>query len=203
MSHSDMKVELDKVIGKVFQQNETFLANLMCNLDIKFDDQIKTAATNGKYIKWNPEFFMSVPQQSRVDIMLHELWHIARLHGIRRGIRDPYLWNIACVAKGTKIAMADGSERLVEAIESGDEIANINSGTSTVGIKINSGAKPIYEIVLESGRILRCSGDHKVLTDDGFRNADTLSEGDACFVDTRYGQVLERELEPENYTTDC
>ena len=99
--------------------------------------------------------------------------------------------------------MADGSERLVETIESGDEIANVNSGTSTVGVKINSGAKPIYEIVLESGRILRCSADHKVLTDDGFRNADTLSEGDTCFVDTRYGQVLERELEPENYTTDC
>lgn len=108
MSHSDMKVELDKVIGKVFQQNETFLANLMCNLDIEFDDQIKTAAANGKYIKWNPEFFMSVPQQSRVDIMLHELWHIARLHGIRRGIRDPYLWNIACDVRINNDMIAEG-----------------------------------------------------------------------------------------------
>ena len=199
----ELRKALDKTIGEVFSANETFLASLLCNLELHWDEKIPTACTNGKFLKWNPEWFMELPIKTRTAVMLHELWHVARLHMIRRGQRDPKLWNIACVAKGTKIAMADGSERLVEAIESGDEIANINSGTSTVGIKINSGAKPIYEIVLESGRILRCSGDHKVLTDDGFRNADTLSEGDTCFVDTRYGQVLERELEPENYTTDC
>ena len=199
-----LRREMDRCKSHILMDSRNaFLGALMCQLKQSWDETIPTASTNGTSIWWNPSWFLSLSKAARVTVQAHEVWHVARLHMIRRGTRDPRVWNHACVAKGTKIAMADGSERLVETIESGDEIANVNSGTSTVGVKINSGAKPIYEIVLESGRILRCSADHKVLTDDGFRNADTLSEGDTCFVDTRYGRVLERELEPENYTTNC
>ena len=199
-----LRKELDRCKSSILMDSKNaFLGALMCQLKQDWDTTIPTACTDGTSIWWSPTWFLSLPKPARVTVQAHEVWHVARLHMIRRGNRDPRIWNYACVAKGTKIAMADGSERLVETIESGDEIANVNSGTSTVGVKINSGAKPIYEIVLESGRILRCSADHKVLTDDGFRNADTLSEGDTCFVDTRYGQVLERELEPENHTTNC
>ena len=203
MDDYELTRAMDRTKSKLLTGNNAFLGSLMCSLHFEWDSSIPTACTNGVFLRWNPEWYISLPIATREMVLAHEVWHVARLHNIRRGTRDPELWNYACVAKGTKIAMADGSERLVETIESGDEIANVDSGTSTVGVKINSGAKPIYEIVLESGRILRCSGEHKVLTDDGFRNADTLSEGDSCFVDTRYGQVLERELERETHTTDC
>ena len=196
--------QLDITKSKVFlsEKNAAFLGSLMCSLNFVWSRDLPTAATNAITFWWNPDWFLSLDPEVRKTVLMHELWHVARLHMVRLDNRNPRYWNYACVAKGTKIAMADGSEQLVETIESGDEIANINSGTSTVGVKINSGAKPIYEIILESGRILRCSGDHKVLTDEGFRNADTLSKGDSCFVDTRYGRVLEEELEPENNTAN-
>jgi predicted metal-dependent peptidase len=92
----ELRKALDKTIGEVFSANETFLASLMCNLELQWDEKIPTACTNGKYLKWNPTWFMGLPQNTRTAVMLHELWHVARLHMVRRGKRDPKLWNIAC-----------------------------------------------------------------------------------------------------------
>ena len=92
----ELRKALDKTIGEVFSANETFLASLMCNLELQWDEKIPTACTNGKFLKWNPEWFMKLPSKTRTAVMLHELWHVARLHMIRRGQRDPKLWNRAC-----------------------------------------------------------------------------------------------------------
>ena len=35
-------------------------------------------------------------KEERLFVILHELWHVAKLHSIRRESRDPRLWNIAC-----------------------------------------------------------------------------------------------------------
>ena len=92
----ELRKALDKTIGEVFSAKETFLASLMCNLEIQWDEKIPTACTNGKYLKWNPTWFMELPKDTRTAVMIHELWHVARLHIVRRGQRDPKLWNIAC-----------------------------------------------------------------------------------------------------------
>ena len=54
----ELRKALDKTIGEVFSANETFLASLMCNLEFQWDEKIPTACTNGKYLKWNPKWFM-------------------------------------------------------------------------------------------------------------------------------------------------
>ena len=190
-----LRREMDRCKSHILMDSRNaFLGALMCQLKQSWDETIPTASTNGTSIWWNPTWFLSLSKAARVTVQAHEVWHVARLHMIRRGTRDPRVWNHACVAKGTMIAMADGTQKPVETIKEGDEIANLNSGTSTVGVKINSGQKPIYEIVLESGRILRCSGEHKVLTNEGFKDANSLTAGDTCFVDTRYGNTPERSV---------
>lgn len=91
-----LKKEMDKVIGEVFMGKDAFLASLLCNLEMKWDSRVSTASTNGVYVRWNPDFFLNLPHKTRVAVNIHELWHVARLHMIRRGSRDPRIWNYAC-----------------------------------------------------------------------------------------------------------
>lgn len=80
----------------MLNKKHAFLSSLMCMLRQEWDDSIPTAATDYKSIFWSREFFMSLAPDSRVTVQAHEVWHVARLHNIRRGNRDPKTWNRAC-----------------------------------------------------------------------------------------------------------
>lgn len=89
--------EMDKVKTKVFLgTNAAFLGPLMCSVNFLWTEDIKTAQTNGISLYWNPHWFLKLPFDTRITVLLHELWHIALLHMIRRGTRDPKIWNYAC-----------------------------------------------------------------------------------------------------------
>ena len=89
--------ELDKVKTKVFLgSNAAFLGPLMCSVNFLWTENIMTARTNGISLYWNPHWFLKLPFDTRVTVLLHELWHIALLHMLRRGTRDPEIWNYAC-----------------------------------------------------------------------------------------------------------
>lgn len=90
--------ELDKTKSQVFldPKRATFFGSLMCSLDFAWDETIDTAATDGVSLWWNPHFFLGLKPEVRKTVLMHELWHPARLHIIRRGDRDPRLWNVAC-----------------------------------------------------------------------------------------------------------
>ncbi len=62
-----------------------------------------TAATDGKDIFFNPDFLLSLPSAQQDGLFLHEVLHAALLHVLRRGVRNPQLWNIAAdiVVNGT------------------------------------------------------------------------------------------------------
>lgn len=88
---------LDKVKSKVFMgSNAAFLAPLMCSMNFIWTKSIPTAATNGLTLWWNPVWFTYLPAPTRETVLVHELWHPARLHMMRRGNRDPLIWNYAC-----------------------------------------------------------------------------------------------------------
>lgn len=93
-----LNTELDRVKSRVFINKGTagFLAPLMCSMDFHWMPSIKTACTNGLYVGWNPAFFMSLLPATRETVLVHELWHPALLHMLRRGSRDPAIWNQAC-----------------------------------------------------------------------------------------------------------
>lgn len=94
-----LQLAMDRCKSSVFLgKNSAFLGSLMCGLELIWDTKTArgTAATDGVRLWWCPEFFMRLPPKSRETVLMHELWHPGRLHMIRRGTRDPDIWNYAC-----------------------------------------------------------------------------------------------------------
>jgi predicted metal-dependent peptidase len=54
-----------------------------------------TAATDGNNVFFNETFLRSLPTSQVEGLLLHEVLHAALMHGLRRGVRDPQLWNVA------------------------------------------------------------------------------------------------------------
>ena len=88
---------LDITKSTVFlKSNAAFLGSLMCSLEFIWDETIETAQTDGVHLWWNPHWFLSLPPRTRETVLVHELWHPGKLHDLRRGSRDPKIWNYAC-----------------------------------------------------------------------------------------------------------
>lgn len=88
---------LDRVQGQVFiGKAAAFLGSLMGGSEVIWTRDIPTAATDGICIWWNPDFFLRSTMNLNKSVLVHELWHIGRLHCIRCGARDPDDWNSAC-----------------------------------------------------------------------------------------------------------
>lgn len=74
-----------------------FFATLMMMTPHVMDCSIPTACTNMISIRYNPKFLEGLPSIEMVMfVIVHEMGHIFLKHGMRRGLRDPHLWNIAC-----------------------------------------------------------------------------------------------------------
>lgn len=86
---SDARIDLIK------NRASTFLSSLACSMETEITQSVPTAATNGKYIKFNPHFFMSLPRKQRAFLLAHEVLHVAYYHMTRRGDKDPKQWNFA------------------------------------------------------------------------------------------------------------
>lgn len=57
--------------------------------------QVPTAATDGRTIFVNPDFWNPLTPAEQDGLLLHELLHAALGHCWRRGVRHPQVWNIA------------------------------------------------------------------------------------------------------------
>lgn len=89
--------ELDRTKSQVFMgKSAAFLGSLMCGLEFIWDRSTPTAATDGVNLWWHPDWFLSLKPATRKTVLVHEIWHPARLHMLRRGLRDPKVWNYAC-----------------------------------------------------------------------------------------------------------
>ena len=72
-----------------------FLGSLILFTETVATDTIPTAATNGRQILINPEFFERLTLEQQEAVLLHEVLHAALLH-VSRGVgRDTKRWNIA------------------------------------------------------------------------------------------------------------
>lgn len=88
-----------------------FFATLALFARIQATQTLPTAATDGKDIFINPEFLRSLPPPQLDGLLLHEVLHAALLHVIRRGQREPLLWNIAAdIMVNGAIAQTPGFE---------------------------------------------------------------------------------------------
>lgn len=97
LDYQKLDKELDRTKTRVFlAKNAGFLGSLMSSLHFEWDENIPTACTNGITVKWNPHYFLALSSRGRDSIIIHEIKHVAYLHCIRRGSRDPRIWNQAC-----------------------------------------------------------------------------------------------------------
>ena len=75
--------------------SQPFFGSLALGQMMIEESHLPTMATNGKVIKYNPDFVAKLTQPELVGVMAHEVMHTAALHHTRRGVRQPRLWNIA------------------------------------------------------------------------------------------------------------
>lgn len=77
--------------------NHAFFGQLALRLELVAADPkwCKTAATDGRKFYYNPEFVNKLDAEECVFLVAHELGHCIFEHFMRRGGRDPKLWNIA------------------------------------------------------------------------------------------------------------
>ncbi len=97
--------KITKAKAKLVFDNRPFFASLAARLDIievptgeksLGGQAIDTMATDMERIFYNPDFVEKITIEECAGVLMHEILHVAYLHGLRRGSRDPLLWNIAC-----------------------------------------------------------------------------------------------------------
>lgn len=75
--------------------DSTFFSVVCLSLEHVWNDRIPTAATDGRQIMYNTEFFMSLSASERVSLLLHETLHVVFQHMLRLGDRKHGKWNRA------------------------------------------------------------------------------------------------------------
>ncbi len=73
-----------------------FFGSLLYRLKDGESRAVKTMATDGVSLLWNPEFVETLTAATLAGTLAHEVMHPALHHHLRRSGRDPNKWNIAC-----------------------------------------------------------------------------------------------------------
>ncbi len=74
-----------------------FFGNMATRLIVKpCDDWCPTAATDGRHLFYNTQFFNALSNKEIEFVIAHEILHCVFDHIIRREGRDPMIYNIAC-----------------------------------------------------------------------------------------------------------
>lgn len=79
----------------LLKRGQPFFATLSLFADYQWREEIPTAATDGRRILLNPDWYCALPPAQRGGILLHEILHAALEHIPRRGGRERWRWNIA------------------------------------------------------------------------------------------------------------
>lgn len=80
----------------VLNRDMIFYTTVMYSLDIHLSKELPTAATNGTFIKFNPDFLKSLSHPQQEFLLAHEILHVCYEHAFRLGERNSKKWNIAC-----------------------------------------------------------------------------------------------------------
>ena len=73
-----------------------FFGNLIMNLEPVIDTSCKSIWVDGKKLGFAETFFDTLPILEGAGVLAHEIMHCALEHQLRRGDRDPKIWNDAC-----------------------------------------------------------------------------------------------------------
>ena len=97
MAHADPIIDKIIVARVSLLLRHPFFGNLATRMGIKeADDWLPTAATDGRNIYFNREFFTPLTVKQVEFVIAHEILHAVFDHMGRREGRDPKIFNIAC-----------------------------------------------------------------------------------------------------------
>lgn len=97
-TRAEMQADAERLVAGAMIRLRTrtpFFAALALFAQQVYRWDIPTAATNGRDVFWNPLFLRRLSPAEVSGVLLHEVLHAALLHVVRRGEREPILWNIA------------------------------------------------------------------------------------------------------------
>lgn len=96
MNIQELNQELSKAkIQLMTKPDSTFYTTVLFSLNFQWDDTQPTAWTDGINIGFNPDFFMKMPKEERVGVLIHEAMHVAYLHMDRLQTREQDIFNQA------------------------------------------------------------------------------------------------------------
>ena len=72
-----------------------FFGSLAMSLPFIEDSEIPTMCTDGKSVRFNPEFVLKYTIEQIEGVIAHEVMHVALQHPLRIGDRDHKVWNMA------------------------------------------------------------------------------------------------------------
>jgi intein/homing endonuclease len=86
-----------------------------------------------------------------------------------------------CLVAGTLVMLPDGSTKAIEDFVVGDEVSTAY-GPCVVTSTFKFTDKPVYELELDNGEIIRCSEDHRFIVDGEWVCAKEIQSGDDVAV---------------------
>lgn len=107
-----------------------FVGSIALGMPFEFDDSIPTAATNGKRVKFNPEFVDGLTDEETKFLVAHECFHPMMEHNFRRGTRQPRRWNQAADYVINKLLVDEGIGKMPKNGLMDNNIYNAGHGTS-------------------------------------------------------------------------
>lgn len=93
-----------------------------------------------------------------------------------------------CIAEGSLITMSDGTLKPIEDVRVGDRVISFDGKVfsgKTVTAAWDNGIKDVVEVTLEDGISLKCTPDHRLLTQDGWKESSKLSSDDWVYTPRR------------------
>ena len=105
---------MDKAkIALMAAPDTTFFTTVLFSLVHYWDYTIPTACTNGRWIRYNPDFFMKCSPDEQIGLMLHETFHVVLMHmallidndldPVKLNIAADYVINLMIKDRGFKL----------------------------------------------------------------------------------------------------
>lgn len=91
-----MSLERIKKARSALLISQPFFGTLALGLELVEDGKVETIVTNGRHLRFNPEWADALPMPNLEAVVAHQVMHCAFGHIFRREGRDAKLWDDAC-----------------------------------------------------------------------------------------------------------
>lgn len=114
-----------------------FIGSIALNMPTVLDESVRTACTNGKQVRYNPNFVSELTDEQVKFLVAHECMHPMLEHNFRRHGRNPLKWNKAADYVINQILVDEGIGKFIEG-------GCLNKATYDAGKGVSDG---IYNIL--------------------------------------------------------